>query len=369
MEWLEAISCAGGKLRPIFLSADGGRRSGELAEADLYRGQALGARKKLPFELKELAVCDSVSYLSAIGFPHALAAGHPVYRLDREGVSYFFPSLVLMMGLLGPMKATGGPLLRPGSLDSFAVPNFLEEEPSIRIPFGSNFRGHRDRCAKRERLLWLTCYPSARRFWDSVYLNACRGVLDCALPSASVEATVTGIRRGKQHFVLRLFVGSLTPSEDPLAFASPLGRRSYSFNRTRFHNPDTTHLHRDAKFRRRSNAIRDSEILPGPNGWALSDAEWVAVRPLLLFPHRDYLPPSTRGKIDRILAKFGSGTGWRRPGVPVGDHIRYYYFLVRAVKWDAFRDAIAGLRSATRADKNGGTEVRSLLLPSEGDLL
>ncbi len=303
MEWLERVVRGPCGLEVVSVSSDGSRRTiskDRLADA-FADGKPL-SRARLATNWADWRREEPGTYLAALGFTPPIAPSHAVYSFDAEGVRYHVPAALAMVRLLRPYHLLSGYLLVPGGLDQACViAQTRDSRP--RVAFRRPFIDNLAPAAGRATFSWLMSFPSAKRFWSSLYRHAAAGELAFEAPQAHVSLSVRGMRLGSDFFVRDIRYLAIETTEEPFAFAEGHDVR--------------LRLHETAARVRTTNRgaapARDARIRPHAGGWALTDEEWGAIEPMFLkWAHKH----PRRDLVDAIIEKLGTGTPWVAPGKP-----------------------------------------------------
>lgn len=342
MRWIEAIGHEDGCQVVRLVDRSGNRSTGCLSSLRATlppRGYEVASARDV--SLASLEPVDALPYLTAFGVAHA-QRGHQVYSIQAEGRLMHIPAAVLLHALLGTPSVVGPSLLRAGSLDQLVLP--IAEDGAIKLellnkPVPTSVMTD----GLKARLAWLACFPSARRFWESVYLNGARGALALLAPLAKVDAKFFGRSMSGVVFVTRMAVRALTPDEVPFPFALTHTPRTFNFADER-ERSSATHL---SDFRARTNVPemkRQTDIPRGPLGWAMTGDEWEVVRQRMRklgFSCHE----ATIDSINLALEKHGAGRTWGSLGITKGSWTRYSDWL-RSGKWDALKTLLQEIRPA-----------------------
>lgn len=293
-------------------------------------------RRTLAFDLRRLTKCPPDEYLQGVGMAAAVQDGQDVYALVAEGHRYLVPASVLLQGLVRMTARFSHVLFHPLGRDLYFSPTcragevYVDVKPGV-LPDAKRTPRNND------RLVWLTCYPTARRFWDSVYANAMRGRLGVDLPAARVRVRLKGSAKRHLTLVDWMTVATLEPREAPSIFQEELAGRTFTF--------DLSHQHTPKCHGRRRQRL---EGLPkGEDGWKLSDDEWRHVS-ALLDERRTYGPRHfARQSLSSVVEKFGEGLSWKayEPRVPA-----YYRKLRLTGKWELILAKLKTLRFQSELD-------------------
>jgi hypothetical protein len=141
-----------------------------------------------------------------------------------------------------------------------------------------------------------------------------------------INGHVVGRTLAETFYASRLHVDSLTPTEDPLPFASALSGRTFSVLLPAAVRPTLR--------------TKDDSILRGTQGWGLSDFEWEeVVAPLL----SSWNLGTGRSRLDAILEKLATGERFQ-PSFLSGSAVTWFGTLKRSGKWDEVKSALMAYR-------------------------
>jgi hypothetical protein len=341
MQWIERIVEDAGHLRPLYVDAFGMRTVGSMRHSRLPRRGYLAARIT-DASLAAMAPVDPREYLDAIGVTATVPGGHEVFGLPHEGRVIHIPAVVLLSSLFGRMSAIGDRLLQAASLDQVATPCFDDGKLRVKFHRKSRLTQDSETACVQARFVWLTCYPSAKRTWSSVYAYASQGKLSLRLPAATLSASVAGHRTSDAVYATSVSISSLVPTETALPFAQTHAPRQFGFQ-----PHSQSHANKLAKFRASGAprpGITRAELPLGPKGWAMTAHEWAVARQLLKQAGYES-PTSVQGTIDVALEKLGAGQPWSTMG-PRWRSVQTVYQHWRARgQWQVFLDILRELRS------------------------
>lgn len=229
MEWLEKFENDGKFPRPIFIDSQGNTRPGKLD--DIKRTNAtVGYRvaRIQRLDLARLHPCGSENHLKALGIPTLLHESHPCFELEDDNRKFVIPAAVMLTAIIGDLSTIGERILRAGSLSQFASPlgknGKIMQKFGKKVPYGVQ-KFNRENVLHRYE--WLTCFPSARRMWASVYHHARAGKMQIDLPKATVDISISGFSADGVVHVTRAMVYKVFPSEPPVAMAADLTKEVY----------------------------------------------------------------------------------------------------------------------------------------------
>jgi hypothetical protein len=342
MEWIERIERVDGRLTPIYVDAAGTRRPGSLRDAK-QRLKRTGYKhaEVTGLSLPTLACEDATRYLRGIGMRTVDPSAHDVFAFQHGEDHVLVPTSTLLTGLIARLSSVGDRLLEASSLPRVAFPLVKDGELSIGFPRKLRLEADGRTEPVQRRFTWLTCYPSARRMWSSVYEAASKGRLSMTLPVASIDAAVAGHRSGNSVFVTRLNVKTVYPKEVPLPFAAP-------FVAPPFHvAADAGGAHRLSEYWRlattNGSITRDSNISIGPAGYPTTHEEWAAVKEIMR-PSGLAFTDKSKSKVDAALLKFGEGRTWASVAANIKVLRSTHQRWVAEGRWAALKEALNELR-------------------------
>lgn len=291
-------------------------------------------------DLFSLRPTNGHEYRRRFGFQHSAHDGHQVFLLEAAGRQLYVPTAVLLQGLLTTLTAVGKYLLIAGGLDLLVQPVRDNGQLTLLQPNGGASERVQDTVAW-SRMPWLTCYPSARRMWSSVYEGATTGRLTLEPPRARVSAKFFGRCDSGVVYVTRMSIGAIEPTEKPLPFADGLVSSRFGFARQRSRSSAEVLT----EYRAHANLPelkRHTDIPLGPHGARLSFEEWQVVsREMRLLGYA--LRDSAMKPVNLALEKHSSGKSWASLGVSKGCLTLYSNWLHNG-KWDALKGILRQMR-------------------------
>ena len=343
MQWIESIGREGSVLRPIYVDKDGKRAFGSLTECKsrmVVRGYQAAILLDVPLE--SLQPADPAEYLAAMGLENVDPRGHEIFVFDHDNKLIHIPAAVLLQSLISRLSNVGDSLLEAGSLTRIARPLVTDGALSIKYDRKVTLNISGQLPCVQSRFTWLSCFPSARRMWGSVYANATQGRLSLSMPSATIRASVIGLRADGAVYGTRLSIKELTPTEEALPFARPFASSQFTFRS----HPDTPGLQKFQASGQHSSITSDDRIPRGEHGWAMTDAEWHSVFRGL--SARGYLTRGhARAGLDIALQKFGSGVTWKTFGAACRNSQSTHFRWNQSGKWDVFIEELTAIRRDT----------------------
>lgn len=337
MKWIEKVVRTNGTFELQCVGSDGSRQLTtfrSISRARLSLPFRETRFKQLDIDLRELTTVSPECFLRGIGFRPAVEPGQAVYALNSRGLRFLIPASVLLRALLLVLASLIDVMLRPAAREqAWRVIQVgdrlaLQHVPKLIQKYVRQGSG------AVNRLIWLSCFPSGRRLWDSVYLHASNGRLDLAMPEARIRASVVGARLGDEVYVSNITVYTVHPSDKPTLFSSLLRRAHLVLSRG-------DKKKRSSRPRAYRQCLRDAALIQGPAGWKLTDEEWLAVqaasKPIRRLTYRG------RHRIDGILEKFGEGASW----VQFKCAANAYSQMRKDGSWTLVRAALLRLRQRT----------------------
>lgn len=328
MEWLERFDTAGEFPKPIFINKFGNRRTGQLDDIRRTHGRRGYGIVRIPdIDLKEFRLCASETYLAAIGIRTPHRDSHSCFKLEYQNRQIVIPAAILMASLITDLSAIGEKLLCAGGLNEVAAP--LVDNDQVLLKFGKRII-YRRKTFKEENVFsryeWLTCFPSARRMWGSVYSYASTGRMHLDLPSARVDVSISGFSSKGIVYATKIRISKIFPNEPPLAMAIGLTREVYVINR----GTDVTsaqELWKHRKPRQVDKSLKEKISFPqGAQGWQVTPAEWKEIQTNL---ERAGFTANERSRdsINLAIEKLVCGHTWKS----IGAHWRAAEVIFR--KW------------------------------------
>jgi hypothetical protein len=224
---------------------------------------------------------------------------HQVFEFQVRETLFQVPALVLMRALFYPAKHLLAPMFRPQSLDDLG---FLDGD-ILNITGGRVRDGYTWASdTVLSCLRWMYSFPSAYRMAHSVHEHAMQGIIGLTLPEASVRLVVTGKKIDNTYYVNEMTLTKIEAKETAFPWLPKLSSTVMEYERG-------------------SPTVAKNTILLRDNCTPLSNDEWHSIEPILL-AHSNYrFRLSQRDLFDCILAKFHSGTPWRKVECKSGTYI------------------------------------------------
>lgn len=348
MDWIERIDEVDGRLAPVYVTAEGRRYTASLRElkGNLAR-PGYRAAKLAALSLHEMSITDGTEFLRGIGFQGVSGAGQDVFVAKDDGRRILIPASVLLPALIPELATAGERLLTAASLDQVAKPMVMDD--GVRVTFGRGVAlsaPSNGKCAP-ERYTWLTCYPSARRFWSSVFKHATLGKLGFSLPNACVDISLMGFQADNTVFATRASVQRVMPTEAPFPFAE--GRVAAEFSFQSKSEAAARNLEHSRAVRRTSpSLLQRLSFPPGADGWLTSDEEWHRIQQAL--GQAGFLPNArSKESVDLAIRKLASGTPWKAMGSRWRSAEVALRSWVKNGKWEVLEGVLQQTRSAAEA--------------------
>lgn len=345
MQWIESIDWVNRRPTPVAVDQFGNRELASLADILNYLPPR---RTETVAQVEGLAMSSwervgASEYLAAIGLPDADPTGHEVYTFPYQGRRVLVPVAALLSTLIGRMHFFGDRLLMASSLSTLAQPHI--EDDFVRVKFHriARLKGLGGDERMQSRFTWLTCFPSARRFWGSVYDAAVKGRLGCEPPQVTIDASFNGHRVRDALIVSRMSAFQLTPCEQPIPFASRLAGRSFDLFPRRG-SPENL-----AALKERGHTPRAQHDIPlGPEGWKTTEHEWERVVEMLR-AREVSCKVSSKKNIDIALEKHGSGVQWDKFGSrSAADN---YLAWANSGKWAMLKEVLSEIRRESQGEQ------------------
>jgi len=301
LPWIVRMQEQGAGFSPVYLDEYGQEVLGRLSSLRKpVPGDRSSMHLRLQIDLRELKPMPLRAYAKYLGPPvEGAATGETVFGYELEGTLILIPASLLIPGICGPLSSVGRYLVLPTGLDLLGCPTRRRKKWWFSIADAVNLDNEAKVPSIRERLLWLSTFPSAAEAWRSVYAAATRGVLSMKLPSARAAIVLRCTRSGASRLTVGCTVMQVTPLEQPFPFASSLAGRTFV-------------LHAGKGLSDKFETVSDDLVPKGSHGWALSDDEWELMSTVSLL-RRTFLrrrAPLTRKLLSAVLEKYGRGCGW-----------------------------------------------------------
>jgi hypothetical protein len=336
MEWAMAVRLAGSRFTVAALSKDGVkfRELGYLVSGGLpSRGTA---RLVTQQDFSRWTAVDQDEYLGAFGLSNsaALHNQHAVFETFSGPTRVLVPALVVMRALFRPTRYLLPRMFAPQALEHIRHVDMSGSSAVVR------YRSDLWRNLEATRygdvtgpLTWMTVFPSASRFAESVHRSALQGRLSLDLPHARAKIAMWGVPSQHCFLATTLTVLDLEALEPAMSWAGYQKSSIYTLT--------------VGRTKGRSSVLTDPDIPMRSDGWVtLSNEEWNTVRPILL-PAKTQLKRfklDPRLIFDGILMKLTCGCGWKRMAYPTGNSKNAIYWY-RAWRRDGrFQEAVAMIR-------------------------
>lgn len=291
-------------------------------------------------DFSELEPCTDVATLDRLLIPKDAQRTQTFFQLNRAGKRYYIPSQILVSGLFGVDKRAARWMLTPAGIQT-AGSVIIDDQGTARFTPARGLKIFDYRHTFIKALLtWTTYYPCARRAEASVFFNALRGRFDLKLPSGTMRATFRADGTGDESLVTSIRVSSVLPSEPPNA---PVADNEIIFR----HPLAKTSAKRTLRAAQRSKG--DADLLAFKTCPHLSDAEWVACKPIVETKNK-IRGPCTRYRLEQIIEKFARRTSWRQLGSDASDALATRVFFVSLQKdgrWQRIKHALLQCRQPT----------------------
>lgn len=304
MFWVEGIRRDNAKFAVLSTDKNGQQNTYPLDRlSELHKPTGRSHKSKLDTDFQEWGLASVGDYLGALGLLMPSTNTHQIFKFSDQRLTYFLPAQVLFKAVFRPLGLMTSYLFRPQGLEQVCVPTLAGSTVSFVMPGISQ---RTQSCSSLQQpLSWMWCFPSARRMFESVYANACNGVLGCELPFGKARIAVTGIKKDALFLITELTMLQVTTTETPFDFAQS-HRKEIIF-------------HEGVAFRSRQRCdfvAQADTTIPHLNGrWDLTDQEWSAIYPI--FSKQEKRGSAKRKHelrtlINGIIAKLGSGVPWKK---------------------------------------------------------
>ena len=231
----------------------------------------------------------------AVAVPSGVESRHQVFEFVAGSIRYVAPGLALMKALFQPENVLLPWMFGGQGIERACFINLSATPPEVRQQThwsGKSHRGFSE--GVQQRLLWMSCFPSARRMTGSVHGFALGGIIGTSLPSAEIYAAVHGVTKGQTCYVTRLNINRIKALEEAFEFL-PEQSREFVLQPfvSEFKATCVVPLNQDGQIR-------------------LSAHEWELVAPVLLekMNHRKLILDQ-RPIFEDILKKIHLKAGWK----------------------------------------------------------
>lgn len=295
--WLERIERRHGKLIGIAISSAGEREVVPVESILKLRFPFKDTvKRRIQTQLTDWHETNSSEYVRAFCCVEQIHHAHQVFSFKSGNLTVIVPAAVFAEGLFCSCSETIKFLFVPQGLDLLCAPSALKDG-CLTVDFIPTAVPKRLGAAIK-RFDWISAYPSARMAWDSIYKNAMKGLLALKLPSANVDFVVHGKLIEKTLYATEVRLLALTAQDVPHVYATN------QISQYIFHSG----IHVKPAYR----PPKEPRLLPARYGWALSDEEWHAIKPL--FAVRKGRPGKydARLMVNTVLEKLGTGTPWTK---------------------------------------------------------
>ncbi|WP_188569243.1 transposase [Undibacterium terreum] len=293
--------------------------------------------------------CRPTIYLALADFPQGIDESHSVFEIESNGIRYLIPALVLMHAFFRPKHKVFPDLFSPAGLERLCIP--MKGVPSdvefldMRLHSPTTADG-RTRASPyyteghRRTLAWMWSFPSANKFWNSIFRHALCGLISADLPLGTLSAIFRG-RRTRQYFlVTEIRLRRLATDECPFEFAA-----------NSLTNFDLNDVGPRLGSTECGGITLSSTINLHDNGdWALTDNEWSDVSAIIESGKthcREGSKFDLRPMIDALIRKIGCGIAWQKTSFPDNklNLARFYYRKwLKDGRWDAIVNCLNKVR-------------------------
>lgn len=342
MLWTERIENIDGGLTPVLVDEQGERRTGRPGEIRFRlpeRGRQLGRIEDV--DLSSLELVDGRQYLDALGLEGVPTDGHEVYSLKHAGQTIHIPAALLLTAFVGRLSVFGDLLFSPTGLERGIRAVLHDGQARVSLPRKRGMAQGHERHTQ-ERLLWFSCFPSARKMWSSVHKHAVDGRLGLIPANARIDASVVGLKPDDTIFATDLMLRRLIPAEAPLLFADSLRGRVFDFDMGTSRNSSNLKAFKESA--PVHPAVKEDFDVPSVNGrWAMDEGEWRAV--LGVLTEKGFrCAAKTKVSMDAALEKWGTGVQWQTLDGDARQIENTYRVWKMRGKWDILKRVLKELR-------------------------
>lgn len=342
MQWIENIECVDGKFLASYVASDQTRFLAGLGRFSTAMPRLNNqVAKAESYSLEALRLADSNEYLSAFGLSSTHPGRHQVFELDVSGRRTLVPTVVLLHGVIGHLTSLSELMLRPTSLECIGTPILDGAAPQFGYHHFPPVRKVRKSKQLTQRLIWLSCHASARRFWDSIYRHALESVLGMTPPKAVVDATFYGKVHCGTAIAVRMNLNSLTPTEAALPFASKFAPNDFKLDFRSDARARNLIEFRNTGAKSKPPCKQQHDIPRGPTGYRTTDAEW---RELQGYLQAQRIWVKSKTSIDIALEKLGLGIPWQQYGPTGLAACQRIYGLQKQGRWQMILYALQIIR-------------------------
>lgn len=258
------------------------------------------------------------------------ASARSFYVIDDFGSPLVLTSHVMVSLIHGRIDALQAMCAEPLPLEASCLIT-LGPTPEARLLTGNSMTpvaARRSSASLSEMLLWLLCFPSAKRSWANVYLNSLRGLHAMPLPEAAVHVHLTSGMLFGVRIATRLWLDAVIPTEAPLPAYEALNGRIFQIRRPPERAPAG-----QAALLRRADGSTDC-----------SDEEWASVRRVVTPTKTSYAKARDGRQIfDLLLYRLCHGLPFSMLPTSINNASRVYVLELSLRKADVLDSMVARL--------------------------
>jgi len=304
MDWVTGIATANGQIVAKMADKYGNTdlvKLDDLVRVGLPSATKVAKKNGRASKFRDWKIVPPENYIAAYNMDNRLNTGsnHQVFEFQIRKKTFQVPALVLMRALFYPARYLLARTFRPQVLDDLG---FLDGEILTIL----DYRGDRSFTWASDAVLsslrWMFGFPSAYKMAHSVHEHAMRGIVGLTLPKAEVGFVASGKRIEDTYYVNSITLTKLVANEPAFDFLPELSREIIK--------PDLN-----------PKVAKAIKIPSRDNNVILSDEEWTAIEPILLFRSNYHFKLSQRDLFDCILIKFHSKIPWRKIECKSGTYV------------------------------------------------
>jgi transposase len=260
-------------------------------------------RELLTVDLSSWNLCSPKAYLDFYDLaPESF--NHQIFQFHEGGDTFYVPALALMRALFRPVKMVLPSMFRPNGLIRTFCPVLANDQVSVTT-------SNRWRCdsinteGNKNSFLapaaWMFAFPSASLMCFSVNEFAEQGILGLNLPQGMFTFVAHYDSNWTGNYIASMVISHIETKETPFEFAT---------SQTRF-----VHFHlygKQAKVRHSTALAVDNSIpLHDDGSVELTDAEWMAIQPVIVPRKAGRRSIDPRKLLNAILRKLTSKMTWK----------------------------------------------------------
>lgn len=311
MDWVLGCGLSSAHREMHFFSSAGPSQVGEVDDLIQHGLPTEQKRKRVAFEGSFIG-WDSVpadDYLKAYGivFGPGLKNRHQVYTARIGNLRVVVPALALIRSFFKPTRQLLPRMFSPCNIDevsfvdyTLSPPNVVIDDDACNQRVGLIQRGSRQEAS----IKWAQTSKSARTAAQSVHLHALDGALAVTLPQGTGRFIFHGIEKGDTLYVNKIAMVSIVVSAED----SITGKEEQFI----FHSMA------DASRRKTASAGNLAVPMNSTGTPEVTDAEWVAIEPMLASRTSCRHIHSQRLLLDGVLMKLAHKLPWKKVTFKVG---------------------------------------------------